>query len=346
MTAHDKLDQLRKDIVANPDSLAAAKSRQKDVFAAANTFEGSLRTYLSGSVATRFTNDPVSDADGGLVMDRRSFPALGPDGEGDLPSALVEDLRDCIRPILKETYPDVVIRLMKRGLLIEFHEPLSTGEDPTVDLVLALNQIEGDALWIPNLDQNRWDSSHPEKHVLLFTAGPDGLRQTRRHVVRVAKAQVKQFAVPAVCSFNIAALAWECIEVAEPIDAALYRFYNYAAIELAKHLTADPAGISPSIKVKDRAIAVKRFRKTADGIKLAIDAGEDDVKVFEALTEFGVFWTLLDPPAGSSASAITGSIASGGALSIAPSGALQTGSSAAALVKNTRSYGSGHDSLG
>ena len=59
MNARDHLEQLRKDIAANPDSLAAAKARQNDVFAAAITFAGSLRTYRSGSVATRFTNHPV-----------------------------------------------------------------------------------------------------------------------------------------------------------------------------------------------------------------------------------------------------------------------------------------------
>lgn len=345
MTARDDLDQLRKGIAADAGSLSAAKERQDAVFSAAETFEGSLRTYRSGSVATRFTNHPVSDADGGVVMDRRSFPALGPEGDGELPAQLVEDLRSCIRPILKEVYPDVVIKLMKRGLLIEFHEPLASGEDPTVDLVLALNMVEGDALWIPNLVQNRWDASHPEKHVLLFTAGSDGLRQTRRHVVRIAKAQVKQFAVPAVCSFNLAALAWECIKFSEPIDAALHRFYDYAATEMAKRLTADPAGISPSIKVKDRDKAVKRFRKTADGIELAIDAGDDDDKVREALTEFGVFWVLMDPPAGSSSSAVNGAIVSGSALSIDTGGRLHTGTTASTAVKNTRSYGSGHGPL-
>lgn len=258
----------------------------------------------------------------------------------------MENLRVCIRPILKEAYPNVVVKLMKRGLLIEFHEPLITGEDPTVDLVLALNRVEGDALWIPNLEQNRWDASHPEKHVVLFTAGSDGLRQTRRHVVRIAKAQVKQFNPPAVCSFNIAALAWECIKFAEPIDTALYRFYDFAATELSQRLTADPAEISPSIKVKDRYVAVKRFRRTADNIKLAIDAGDDDAKVLEALVEFGVFWKLLDPPTGSSASAIAGSIVSGSALSIDPSGTLKTGSSGLTPVKKTRSYGNGHGPLG
>ena len=42
---------------------------------------------------------------------------------------------------------------MKRGLLIEFHEPLADGDqDPTVDLVIALNRKVDDALWIPCID--------------------------------------------------------------------------------------------------------------------------------------------------------------------------------------------------
>ncbi len=346
MTAFDHLDQLRKDIAADPDSLSEARTRLDTVLAAAMTFEGALRTYRSGSVATRFTNDPVDDADGGVVMDRRAFPALGPEGAGELPNSLVEDLRKWIRPILREQYPNLVVSLMKRGLLIEPFEPLATGEDPTVDLVLALNRVEGDALWIPNLDTNSWNASDPEGHVTLFTAGSDQLRRTRRHVVRIAKAQVKQFVEPAVCSFNIAALAWECIRFGEPIDAALSRFYEYAASELDSRLTSDPAGVSPAIKVEDRIVAVKRFRKTAEGIQLAIEAGDDDVKVVEALAEFGVFWNLIDAPQGSSASAVQSAIASGAALSITAAGALSTRPMGASnSVKPSRSYGSGPDVL-
>ena len=158
---------------------------------------------------------------------------------------------------------------MKRGLLVRFNEPLSSGEDSTVDLVVALNRVEALGLWIPNLDRNRWDPSHPERHVELFTSGWPELRQTRQHVVRVAKAHAKQFSEPAVCSFNIAALAWECIELAEPLDRALQRFFDYAATSLAQHLTADPAGVSAPIKVADRNRAVRRFRTVADALDLA-----------------------------------------------------------------------------
>jgi len=130
MTAYDQLDQLRKDIAANPDSQAEAKARQKAVFAA-DTFSGSLRTYKSGSVAIRFTNHPVSDAGGGVVMDRRSFPALGPEGDGELPAALVEDLRDCIRPILKEAYlsqlKTLLIGLRESRFFVRTHRQDETG---------------------------------------------------------------------------------------------------------------------------------------------------------------------------------------------------------------------------
>jgi len=111
-------------------------------------------------------------------MDRRIFPDLGPDGGGDLPASLVEDLRKWIRPTLQEIYPNVVIRLMKRGLLIVVNEPLASGEDPSVDLVVALNRAEDNALWIPNLERDSWDPGHPERHVELFTAGGESLRRT------------------------------------------------------------------------------------------------------------------------------------------------------------------------
>jgi len=42
MTAYDQLDQLRKDIAANPDSLAETMARQKAVFAAADTFSDEI----------------------------------------------------------------------------------------------------------------------------------------------------------------------------------------------------------------------------------------------------------------------------------------------------------------
>ena len=339
MSARMQLDQILKETAADGEALSAAAARLESVLDAASGFPGVLRSFRSGSMATDFVNAPVEDADGGVVMDRRRHPELGPEGAGELPSALVKDIGRFVEPALRQMYPNVCIEIMKRGLLIQFNDPLPTGEDPTVDMVVALNRRQDDALWIPNLDQNRWDPSHPEKHVELFTAGWDSLRQTRRDVTRLAKAQVKQFDVPAVCSFNIAVLAWECIELDEPIDTALHRFFDYAATELNKHFTNDPAEVSPPIKVADREQAVDRFRYTAEAIETAIDAGPDEEKVAEIFASFGVFWKLVKAPSKSSA-AIHQAIAAGGALSITGSGSLRVGANPKATsIKPTRSYG-------
>ena len=342
MTALTQLEELRKNIAADPRSLREASDRLEAVLGAGGKHPDALRSYRAGSLATRFTNRPVADADGGLVVDRRKHPALGPDGDGELPQALVDDVHSLIRPMLVQRYPCVRIKKMKRGLLVRFNEPLPSGEDPTVDLVVALNRVEAPGLWIPNLARNRWDPSHPERHVELFTSGWEQLRKTRQHVVRVAKAHAKQFSEPAVCSFNIAALAWECIELAEPLDRALRRFFDYAATSLAQHLTADPAGVSGRIKVVDRNRAVQRFQTVADALDLAIEAGDDDDKVYEVLAAEGVFWKLIEPPA-SRVAKVHQAIASGEPVSITKTGALVAGATfGATSIKPTRSYGGRH----
>ena len=85
--------------------------------------------------------------------------------------------------------------------------------------------------------------------------------------------------------------------MAEPLDRALRRFFDYAATSLAQHLTVDPAGVSGPIGVADRDRAVRRFRRVADALDLAIEAGDDDDKVYEILAAKGVFWKLIGPPA-------------------------------------------------
>ncbi len=230
---------------------------------------------------------------------------------------------------------------MKRGLLVRFNRPLATGEDPTVDLVVALNRAVDDALWIPDLDRNRWDPSHPEKHVELFTSGAEGLRRTRRHVVRLVKAQVQQFDEPHICSFNVAALAWECIQSAERIDLALWRFFDYTSAELAKHLTKDPAGVSSPIRVDDRKLAVDRLARTAHGLRLAIEAGDDEDKVRAALGARGVFWKFVSPPKGSRTQDVVEAVLTGSGLAVTSGGVLVAGNAPRRTtpVKPARAYG-------
>ena len=341
MNSHSTIDQIRQRVAARDTSLQEARTRRDRVRKAAASYPGSLRTYQAGSLATRFTNHPVSDADAGVVMDRRTLPDLGPDGKGELPAGLVDKIRLHIRPQLAALYSSVRVERMKRGLLVRFNRPLATGEDPTVDLVVALNRAVDDALWIPNLDRNRWDPSHPEKHVELFTAGSDGLRRTRRHVVRLAKVQVQQFDEPHICSFNIAALAWECIRSAERIDLALWRFFEYAAAELAKHLTKDPAGVSSPIRVDDRKLAVDRLARTAHGLRLAIEARDDEDMVRAALAARGVFWKFISPPKGSRTQDVVEAVRAGAGLAVTSGGVLVAGNAPrrATPVKPARAYG-------
>ena len=341
MYSHLILDQIRQRVAARDGSLQEARTRRDGVREAAASYPGSLRTYQAGSLATRFTNHPVSDADAGVVMDRRTLPDLGPDGKGELPAELVSAIRLHIRPQLARLYPKVRVERMKRGLLVRFNRPVASGEDPTVDLVVALNRVVDDALWIPNLDRNRWDPSHPEKHVELFTSGADGLRRTRRYVVRLAKAQVQQFDEPHLCSFNIAALAWECTQGAERIDLALWRFFDYAATELAKHLTKDPAGVSGPIRIDNRRLTVDRLQRTAHGLRLAIDARDDEDKVRAALAARGVFWKHVSPPKGSKTRDVVEAVCRGSGLAVTSGGVLVAGTAPrrSTPVKPTRAYG-------
>lgn len=282
------IEQIRKQIAADDAVLAEARRRRDATLAAALAFPGALRTFRSGSLATGFVNRPVDDADCGLVLDRRHYHLLGPDGGGELPGAVVDRIQDHVRPLLRESYPKVSIRKMKRGLLIRFDAPLDAEQDPTVDMVVALNRRDDDALWIPNLETNHWDPSHPERHVDLFTSGPPALRRTRAQVARLAKAQVKQFGEPTLSSFNVAALAWKSIQQSEPLALALLRFFEHAAASLPRRLTEDPAGVSGPIALPDGLdpeIIAHRLRQAADRLKQAIEAGNDEDRARSALAK-------------------------------------------------------------
>ncbi|MGI8514262.1 MAG: hypothetical protein ACR2NT_03820 [Acidimicrobiia bacterium] len=295
--AHEIIEEIRHQVSAHDGVLAEARARRNAVFQAVSTFPGVLRTASTGSLAIGFINHPVNDGDGAAVLERQAYPSLGPDGDGVLPHATVNKIQNHIRPLLREIYPKVSVSKMKRGILVEFAEPLDDEQDPTVDLVIALNRREDDALWIPNLDENRWDPSHPERHVELFTRGDRLLRRTRAHVVRLGKAQMKQFETSTLSSFNVAALSWEAIEKVESIDVALSRFFRYAATEIAARRTDDPAGVSGPIKLPEalqRQTIVSRLQRAADSLERAVESGDDKDAVLSALAE--VFFRYVEAP--------------------------------------------------
>jgi hypothetical protein len=287
--AADVLEEIRGAISASDADLKETRTRRDLVLRAARGFGGALRTFKSGSVAHGTVNTPVDDGDGGVVLDRRVHTDLGPDSKEDKgPCDIVEDVRRHVMAIVRETYPDARSRLIKRAILIRFHEPSSDDVDPSVDLVVALTRKDADGLWIPNRDADDWDASDPEEHTRLLTADAKSLRVHRARVIRLAKAAIKHDATPALISFNVEALALENITEVDTLIVSLQHFFDTAASSVKVGLTDDPADVSGPIKLPEgmtRTRSAKRLRHFADKVQEAIDNSDDRDAVDSALGE-------------------------------------------------------------
>jgi hypothetical protein len=293
----DYLNSVRADIAADDVVLAEARARLALVRDIAMRFPGSLRSYASGSLAQHTVNHPVSDGDGGLVLNRVCYPKLGPEGDGETPNDAAADLCALLGPEIRTTYPKARCGTSKRGPKITFGAPVND-QDPTVDLVVALTRKEGNGLWIPNLTMKRWEASDPEQHVALLGGGAESLRRTRRRVIRLAKAWNKQWADPAVSSFHLSAVALENVASGMGIATALHALLDGGATFLATgRNTPDPAGVSQPLKLMpgvSRDTAVRRLRVAAEAIADALDHDDDERAVRSALHR--VFRHYIDAP--------------------------------------------------
>lgn len=338
----DHLNDIRSQIATDDKVLAEAKTRRNVVKKAGMDFEGSLRQFNSGSVAHGTVNSPVTDADAGLVLDRRSHSTLGPDadGGGEGPQQLVADLCEFIGPKVREEYPSAKMGRSRRGVLVTFAEPLNGDEDPTVDLIPTLTRKDADGLWIPDLDDDTWSASHPEEHTNLLTSGDKSLRALRARGTRICKAWNKQWEEKsrALSSFNVEVLAWEYITDATiELDRVVAGWFRYAHDELEKALTKDPAGVSEEIRLLlDKEKVLERLKGAADKMDEALEADEagDEEKVRELVS--AVFHKYIEPPKGSKAelaSAFRSNTVGGTKAGIAIG--------AGTPLKSTRAFGSG-----
>ena len=159
----DLLDQIRNDVAPVDSTLSHARENREAVLASAGSFDGALRTYRSGSIAHGTANDDT-DADCGVVLDRRVWTALGPDGNDDGPGEVVEQVRSKVRAELNDEGRNVTTRLTKRAIEVRFPD------GPSVDLIVGLTRKDAAGLWIPNLRSGAWEASHPERHTELRTA--------------------------------------------------------------------------------------------------------------------------------------------------------------------------------
>jgi len=332
------LEDILRTIAPSDETLDAVRNRRDEVLGFVAPYPGALRTYASGSIAHRTANDDT-DADGGVVLDRRLYPELGPDGDDEGPTDIVEDIRAYLRDALKEAHPRMAFRLSKRAIRVTYKEPLADGTDPTVDLIVALTRKDG-ALWIPNLDRPGWDPSDPECHARLMTAEPATLRRTRAKIVRLAKAWNKQYTQPGLSAFNITALALACITERMGVTTGLAEFFTYAAQDLKQRLTPDPANVSPPIKILiDRKSVILRLEQASKRMEEALTHDDDETAVREALSS--MYWEYVQPPAGSTSKAAFANILRSGNAGVGISGGLIMATPSTVPLKTTRAFGSG-----
>lgn len=337
-------DEVRASIAADDKVLKEARDRRDLVAGSAMDVDGALRWFRSGSLAHAMVNKPVDDADSGIVLDRRSHPTLGPDGDNEGPDDVIDKICNIVRPKVREKYPDAVVGKSRRGVLVQFNKPVTTDEDPSVDLIVTLTRKDADGLWIPDRnakrEKDRWSPSHPEKHTELFTGGSRELRALRARVARLAKAWNKQWKQGnrALSSFNIAALAWEYVtDSTQSLDRTLAGWFRYAHDELEKTETKDPACVSDPIRLLlDKDEVVSRLGNAADDMGEALKNEDDEDKVRDALHR--VYPDYVKPPANSKA-ALAAALRDGNSgLGISKTGLVIGGSTP---LKTTRAFGSG-----
>ncbi|MCD0443955.1 hypothetical protein LO763_10000 [Glycomyces sp. A-F 0318] len=333
MTA-DVLAAVRKQIDAEDEPLTEVRTRLALVRGTALGFDGARRTYASGSLAAHTMNHPVTDGDGGVVLDRRRFLQLGPEGGGEHPQETVRDLCKHLGPLVREVYPEARVGTSKRGPKIHFGCPVN-GQDPTVDMVLALTRREGSGLWIPNLAKNTWEPSDPEKHVDLLNSGSPSHRSIRRKAIRLAKTWNKQFSEPGVSSFMLSVWAYEFVEPGMGVPEGLRALFAKSAQRLKAHqATPDPAGVSANLRLLLPADRVqRRLQKAADALGEALLAEGDEQEVAAALAR--AFPKYVDDPKSKQLAAAVQLLAGRSAV---PASALGV-AGPAVLVPPTRSFG-------
>lgn len=278
------------------EAVDEARARRDLVKMAAMTYDGALSFIKSGSLAHFTANGTISDADGSLVLDRRTYHEYGPDGDGVGPTDLVIGVAEVIRDTVTQVYPNVYISTNhKRAIYFRFREPLPDGQDPTVDLVIGLNRKNEPGIWIPNLDDDSWDASDPAKHTELVKARRQSTNHISSKVVRALKLFSKQWDQELLTSFHWTALMLEAYPKQKPLIEGVIDTLNHAAATLENDDTDDPAGVSGLIHLPDgreRSVVVSRIRNAASKLQQAHDVGgEDEASLDEVVELFGDVFT-------------------------------------------------------
>ncbi len=295
MTVNQLFDEARRRIAVSDEVLAEARRRRDLIRDIVEEEFHTLRTFGSGSIAHGTQNTPLTDVDTGAVLDRRSYPELGPAGDG--PVSIAEQIRTRLRDRLRDEYPDAHFYLGgKRAIKISFNDPVEVGaEDFTADLIVAIARSDG-GLWIPNLKQNLWEASDPECHTQLVVARNKATGSMFARAIRLAKHANGCHNRP-ICSFNVTALGLEVLTEQVPLPTGLAQLFRHAADSLRLGPTQDPAGVSGPIGIgSDLWTAAATYRKLAELAEEALRLAEDGQLAQAQRNWSKVLPGAVDPP--------------------------------------------------
>ena len=265
------LEDARSRIQVTIEELEEARRRRDAIAAAARGEFQSSRVYVNGSVAHGDALTPLTDVDVGVVVLGADAEGYGPGKRG--PRDLKERAADAIRRDLKDEYGDLAVELdgRKRSLLVRFRDPVTAGQpDFTADVIVAIDNPAGAGLFIPRYES--WDRSHPEEHTRLVLQAIDETDVAYARVVRLGKHWNHRHDKK-LCSWNIKALALDCLTSPSGLVSGLMTLFQYAADQLSIQETPDPAGVAPHpIRLnKPRTEVVRALRDAAERLQRAID---------------------------------------------------------------------------
>lgn len=341
MIVNELFEEARERIAVPDDVLREARKRRDEIRRIVEEEFDTLRTFGSGSLAHGTQNDPLNDADAGVVLDRRAYENLGPDGDG--PCAIIEEVRGVLRTRLKEVYPDVRFYTGgHRAIRVNFMEPIQPdGDNFTADLIVAIRRDEG-GLYIPDLDDDGWwDPSDPERHVELIVARNKKTDSRFARILRLAK-HANARNGKTIFSFNIAALGLEAITEKVSLPEGLALLLRHAADSLDDGLTEDPAGVSGPIKVNvpRRKDAAKKFKYLAELAEQALELDADGQTAQAQRNWSKVLPGAIDPPDDQHLrSELAAELRKGNERVRQGAGGMTVSSTAGMGVASTRAYG-------
>jgi hypothetical protein len=267
------LDEGRREIQVTDEELAEAKRRRQLLAASASrAFPGST-TYYNGSVAHGDANTPLTDVDLGVVLTKKDAEPYGPGQKSAL--ALMEKVREVIHEDLDDEFDNLTIEVegRRRAVLVRFGDPVTQGQDDfTADVMTALPHPSGRGLYIPNMKiADQWDRADPITHTRMVLRAIEDTEVVFARTVRLLKQWNGTHSKP-LCSWNIKALCLGCLDEPMPLINALQAFFTYAADEIDKGPTPDPAGVAGPIPLNMPGREVHKRLCTAKGyLDLAIE---------------------------------------------------------------------------